>query len=143
MQKAIFYTLKGHLLEAKRRPFAKTLIINGLSSDGQQPFRHSPCRLQMAMLLLEKTVRNAYVEERYGRTVLLHYRFYFRLSLFVFHLDAFSILLVQAAFHYHRHTDMCRQVEMPVDDVLIMYLRLKHRVAIVADGWAPSSVVCR
>jgi hypothetical protein len=56
LQKATFYTLKGHLLQAKRRPFAKALIINGLSSDGQQPFHHPLCRLSTAMKLLEKAV---------------------------------------------------------------------------------------
>ena len=30
MQKAIFYTLKGHLLHCKRWPFGKSLTINGL-----------------------------------------------------------------------------------------------------------------
>jgi hypothetical protein len=39
-QKAVFYTLKGHLLQANSWPFAKPLIINGLH------YSHNPPRRQ-------------------------------------------------------------------------------------------------
>ena len=33
VQKTVFWTLKGHLLQAKRRPFAKPLIVRHLRAD--------------------------------------------------------------------------------------------------------------
>ena len=39
MQKAIFYTLKGHLLHCERWPFGKSLTINGLHDCQEQVTR--------------------------------------------------------------------------------------------------------
>ncbi len=41
MQKAVFYTLKGHLLQPKRRPFANALTVrllrNGTDLHSKKP----------------------------------------------------------------------------------------------------------
>ena len=37
-QKAMFYHVKGHLLQAKRRPFRTTLIIKQLRKGEETPF---------------------------------------------------------------------------------------------------------
>ena len=41
MQKAVFYTLKGHLLHCKRWPFRKLLTINGLHGSHKRGYKLS------------------------------------------------------------------------------------------------------
>ena len=48
LQKAVNRTLKGGLLQAKRRPFAETLIIRLLRRDGMALWRRWQCALAEA-----------------------------------------------------------------------------------------------
>jgi len=45
-QKAVFYTLKDHLLQPVSWPFAKPLIINGLHGSRKRPPRQPPPAVQ-------------------------------------------------------------------------------------------------
>ena len=84
--------------------------------------------------LPEQTIRHSHVEERYRRAVLLHYRLYLGLSLLVFHLDAFAVLLVQAALHDHRDSGMGGKIQTLIENVFVVYFGFQYGIGIVGRG---------